>query len=167
MSDTREDILQRLFVILQGIPNLGTDPYIGGPTVYRNRDQLPDELRPGILLLDADETVVLKSVDNRDSSRTPTLVELKPEIYVCLKTIKPTNLDPSTNINVGTIINGYRLAILKAVMNDTTLQGLVRVGYGGSINFSAVITDLARNRTMMGEMGIAFFFTYPLIPSTL
>jgi hypothetical protein len=159
MTDKRELILSRLFTILQGIQGVATDPYTGGPCVYRNRDQLPDQLRPGILLLDGDEEANQTARQNQRPGKSPNLMTIKPEVYVSLTTAKPDNT------TIGADLNAFRILILKAVLTDNTLQGYC--DNGGELWYNATITDLARGRAMMGEMGLAFWLTYALIPSQL
>jgi hypothetical protein len=62
---------------------------------------------------------------------------------------------------VGQDLNTARLAILAAVLPDRTLQNIV--GANGNIVYDGCVTDLARNRTMKGQLGISLTFTYPLI----
>jgi hypothetical protein len=164
--DRREAILSRVFALLQATPGVATDPYTGAACVYRDRDQLPDELRPGILLIDADEEADQQARDMTGRpGRAPNIVWIKPEIYVLLKVTKPQNLGTGTNLNT------FRTAIVKAIMNDSvspdagTLRALC--GSNGEVWYHGCITDLARGRTMLGEMGIAFWFRYTLHPSEL
>jgi hypothetical protein len=51
------------------------------------------------------------------------------------------------------------------VLYDAALQGIV--GTSGSMRYDGLVTDLARGRQMVGELGMSFSFTYPLIPSEL
>ena len=164
--DRREAILSRVLTLLKATPGVATDPYTGTPCVYRDRDQLPDELRPGLLLIDADEEADTQARDQPGRpGRSPNVIWLKPEIYILLKAAKPQNLSTGTNLNA------FRTAIVKAIMNDSadpsagTLKSLC--GSNGEVWYHGCISDLARGRTMLGEMGVAFWFKYVLHPSEL
>jgi hypothetical protein len=148
MTDRREQILAKLETILAAIDGV---QFCG-----RNRDQLPDGKRPAILLLDGDEEGG-RSADHRNRiGASPNLVLMKPEIYFALDDRKPQNE------NVGQDANAMRVKILKAVLNDQGLTGLCT-----NVFYAGVITDLARGREMIGQMGLMFEFTYALKPSEL
>jgi hypothetical protein len=161
MTDKREMILSRLFTVLQGVPGVATDPETGGPCVYRNRDELPDNKRPGILLLDANEVAEEKAKDRNRLSKSPDLVMIKPEIYVTLTTAKPQNEGQ------GEALSAMRSAVLKAVLLDDTLNDLCGVGKGGEMQYAGSLTDMARGQPMEGEIGIMISFTYIFKPTEL
>ena len=163
--DRRELILERLAAILAGL----TIPISGGPApatvtsipagnFVRNRNELDAKAVPGIILLDADEV--------RDSRATrpargmtengvpDSIMKMTPEIYVVLE------VRGIANQNVGQDLNAARLAILAAVLPDSQLQKAV--GANGDITYDGCVTDLARNRTMKGQLGISLTFSYPL-----
>jgi hypothetical protein len=163
-NDRRELILERLLAILTGL----SIPLSGGPNgprtiaagnIAHNRGELLANRVPGIILLDADEV--------RDSRATPLpqgqqasrvrdqVMKMTPEIYVVL------DVRGIENQNVGKDLNEARRAILAVVLPDKTLQDLV--GANGGITYDGSVTDLARNRTMKGQLGISITFTYPLI----
>jgi hypothetical protein len=54
---------------------------------------------------------------------------------------------------------------LGKILNDKTLQRIV--GDNGQISYDGCVTDLARNRTMQGQLGVSITFVYPLIPGEL
>ena len=119
--------------------------------------------RPGIILLDADEVR-----DTRQMQPPPGLVQravpsalykMTPEIYVVLD-VRPVSNDGA---NMGEDLNTARLAILGATLPDTYLQELVSAN--GNIVYDGCVTDLARNRTMKGQLGISISFVYPLLPN--
>ena len=166
--DRRQQILSRIFA------NLGTlsIPLLGGPNgpvtivpgnIVHNRNELPAEKVPGIILLDADEVR-----DTRQMQPPPGLVQravpsalykMTPEIYVVLD-VRPVSNDGA---NMGEDLNTARLAILGATLPDTYLQELVSAN--GNIVYDGCVTDLARNRTMKGQLGISISFVYPLLPN--
>jgi hypothetical protein len=152
-------ILDRLTTILSGLSITLTDgSVIAAGNIVHNRDELPAEKVPGIVLLDADE-VRDQRFPNRDGRGTrpgPGMMRMTPEVYVVLDVRKPQN------INVGEDLNLARAAILDLVLHDATLQQIT--GAGGTITLDGCYTDLARNRTMKGQMGLSITFAYPFIP---
>lgn len=160
--DRRVLIIERLAEILPGLSITLADgnPIPVGNFVH-NRDELPAEKVPGIILLDADETrdPRFPEMAGRGSRPGPGMMRMTPEIYVVLDVRKPQNL------NVGEDLNTARAALLNLVLHDTTLQQIT--GSSGSIVYNGCVTDLARNRTMKGQLGVAITFTYPFIPDEL
>lgn len=163
--DRRELIIEQL---LNDLGNL-TVPLLGGPNgpsaivpghIVHNRNELDEDLVPGIILLDADEvrstTQTMRERGLQESKVPIQVMRMTPEIYVVL--------DPrgNVNLNVGADLNTARLAILGAVLVDTKLQQIV--GANGNIIYDGCVTDLARNRAMRGQLGISITFQYPLLP---
>jgi|SRR5579864_2485225 len=163
-NDRRELILERLATILSGL----TIPILGGPApkvatsipagnFVRNRNELDAKAVPGIILLDADEVQVPYKRPERGMTERgvpDTIMKMTPEIYVIL------DVRGITNENVGPDLNAARLAILAAVLPDQQLQKIV--GPNGDICYDGTVTDLARNRSMKGQLGISLTFKYPL-----
>ena len=147
MTDRREMILARLLEIAKGID--------GVTAAFRNRDEISEKQRPAIVILDADE-----AADDADPaqrpSRSPRRVAMTPEIYILLGA-KPEDL--------GTAINRLRARLVSAVLTDEQLIALV--GSNGDIRYEGCATALARGRSMEGEMGVSFSFTYVLRPEEL
>lgn len=145
--DNREGILARLLVIASGID--------GVTNAYRNRDDIAETSRPAIVILDADE-----AADDSDPGRRPATaprrVSMTPEIYILLGAVPA---------DVGTSINLLRARFVKAVMTDATLLALTLDSVG--IRYEGCATGLARGRSMEGEMGVSFTFTYVMRPDTL
>lgn len=164
-NDRRQAIIDRLITILSEltIPMAGDEA--GGPTsipagnFVHNRNELSENTTPGIILLDADEVrdprATLPPRGMAESKVPQAVVKMTPEIYVVLDTRTPGN------VNVGEDLNAARLAIMAAVLPDSTLQGIV--GANGNIQYDGTVTDLARNRQMKGQLGISITFTYPLL----
>jgi hypothetical protein len=163
-NDRRQLILGRLHVVLSEL----TISLAGGPTgaleiksgnIVQNRNELPKELVPGIIVLDADEIkdprAQLRERGLAETRVPSNIMKMTPEIYVVLDT------RGITNKNVGQDLNTARLAILAAVLPDEQLQRIV--GANGNIVYDGCVTDLARNRTMKGQLGVSITFTYPLI----
>ena len=149
MTDKRELILARLLGISQGLPGI--------TAAFRNKDEISDGQRPCIVILDADE-----AADDGDPSglarrpNAPRRVGMTPEIYLMLGA-KPED--------VGTAINGFRAAFIKAVLTDSALATIV--GSNGDIRYEGCATGLARGRNMEAEMGLSFTFSYFLRPDEL
>ncbi len=146
--DIREQILARVFALIQSVP--------GVETVSRNRDQLPNEARPALVMWDADEDVRTDSENRGRLGRSTVRVTLKPEIYIVIGGRKPKNE------LIGEDINAIRVAVLKAILLDTKLQELV--GPNGQVFYLGVFSDLAVGRGGHGVMGLLFDITYSLNP---
>lgn len=159
--DRRDQILSRLAELLPTL-NITLSTGIIPPSHFvRNRDELPEELVPGIIMLDGDERRDQRfpSLQGRSERTAPSMVIMTPEIYVVLDVRKPHNK------LVGEDLNAARTVILDAVFHDANLQAFT--GSGGSTQLEATVTDLARNRQMRGQMGLVLSFSYPLIPGEL
>jgi hypothetical protein len=158
-ADRRSLILARLRAILSGLTITLTDgSVIAAGNIVHNRDELPAEKVPGIVLLDADEVRDQRfpPLQGRSERSGPGMMKMTPEIYVVLDVRKPQN------VNVGEDLNLARAAILNLVLHDALLQSYT--GSGGSIVVDGCYTDLARNRQMKGQMGLSITFGYPFIP---
>jgi hypothetical protein len=151
-------ILARLEAMLPALSIGLSTGVIPAKNFVHNRDELPKELVPGIILLDADETKDPRFASNqgRGGPPGPGMMKMTPEIYVVLDVRKPNNE------NVGEDLNIARAAIMDAILHDATLQAIT--GSGGSIVYDGCYTDLARNRQMRGQMGLSFTFGYPFVP---
>lgn len=151
MTDRREDILARLFVVLSAV--------VGIVEKVRNRGDLPSEKRPAIILMDADEVADREMFGRGRPANSPNFVVMSPEIYIVLKNQKPENE------TLGQSLNEYRAKVIKAVLNDATLINLV--GSNGEIRYDVFVTDLGEDRTLTGKARIGISFRYPLKPNEL
>jgi len=151
MRDRREEILARLYVVAQEAE--------GVKSWVWNRGELPNDKRPGIIVFDGDELAKEGDIGRGRPSNAPNMVTATPEVYFILDDKKPANL------TVGTELNTFRRKFIHSVLYDAALQGIV--GTSGSMRYDGLVTDLARGRQMVGELGMSFSFTYPLIPSEL
>ena len=147
MIDRREMILSRLLEIA------GSTEGIAG--AFRNRDEISEKQRPAIVILDADEVADDADPGSRPA-RSPRRVAMTPEIYILLGA-KPEEL--------GSVINALRARFVKSVLGDSQLGSIV--GTNGDIRYEGCATALARGRSMEGEMGVSFSFTYVLRPEEL
>jgi hypothetical protein len=159
--DRRSAITERLYDLLAGLDVTLSDGAIAAGNIVRNRNELPAGKVPGIIVLDADEVKDPRSPDisGRNMPVGPSLVRMTPEVYIVLNVRKPNNA------NVGQDLNVARAEILRLVLHDPQLSALV--GANGAITYDGCVTDLARNRTMQGQMGLSITFTYPLLPGEL
>ena len=147
MIDRREMILSHLLEIASVTE--------GVVAAFRNRDEISEKQRPAIVILDADEAADDTDPGSRPA-RSPRRVAMTPEIYILLGA-KPEDL--------GSTINTLRARFVKAVLSDTQLISIV--GTNGDIRYEGCATALARGRSMEGEMGVSFSFTYVLRPEEL
>jgi hypothetical protein len=158
--DRRVLILQELESLLGGLDIELTTGRIPAGNFVRNRNELPADLVPGIILLDADEVADPRyqrpNIGRDLNTVPPQIMKMTPEIYVVLDVRKPQNK------NVGEDLSVARAAILRAILLDKTLFQIC--GSNGQITYDGVVTDLARNRVMQGQMGLSITFTYPFIP---
>jgi hypothetical protein len=147
MTDRREMVLARLLEIARGIGGI--------VAAFRNKDEISEKQRPAIVILDADE-----AADDADPvsrpSRAPRRIAMTPEIYILLGA-RPEGL--------GTAINTLRARFVKATLSDAQLASIV--GSNGEVRYEGCATALARGRSMEGEMGVSFSFTYVLRPEEL
>ena len=147
MTDRREMVLARLLEIARGIEGIFA--------AFRNKDEISERQRPAIVILDADEAADDADPSSRPS-RAPRRVAMTPEIYILLGA-KPEEL--------GSVINVLRARFVKSVLGDSQLGSIV--GSNGDIRYEGCATALARGRSMEGEMGVSFSFTYVLRPEEL
>lgn len=150
-------IFESFTLVLAGGPNGSITIKPGN--VVRNRNDLQADKVPGIIILDADEVKDMRQTQPnpgmKQTRMPPQMMKMTPEIYVVL------DVRGVQNENVGKDLNTARLAILNAIMTDGQLQDIV--GANGNITYDGCVTDLARNRTMKGQLGISVTFTYPLL----
>src|ERR1035437_4934688 len=162
IRDRRSLIIEQAYDLLQGLEITLSNGVIKARNIVHNRNELPKEMVPGLIFLDADEVSDPRGIQappGRGGPPGAKLMRMTPEIYVVLDVRKPNN------VNVGEDLNKARLAILGTILNDKTLQQIV--GANGQISYDGCVTDLARNRTMQGQLGISVTFVYPMIPGEL
>ena len=147
MTDRREMILTRLLEIAVGVDGI--------VAAFRNKDEISEKQRPAIVILDADEAADDADPTTRPS-RSPRRVAMTPEIYILLGA-KPEDL--------GIAINTLRARLVKAILMDPSL--LTILGSSGDARYEGCATALALGRSMEGEMGVSFSFTYVLRPEEL
>lgn len=144
--DLRETILSRLALVCGGISS--------GVTVFRNRTQVSEDQRPCISVLDGDE-----ECDTSDANRhalSPRRVLMRPEIYILV------GEDTDT---IGTTLNGLRAAVIRAILEDATLENSSLNDTGIQYEGSSLIVE--EGRTTEGAMQLEFSLRYLLRPELL
>jgi hypothetical protein len=141
-TDKREDILLRLMTVLQTLA--GDSIY-----VYRDRAEFDESELPAYILLDGVETLSVRSTDRRG----PQIMLLSPQIFFVPK---PT--ENQFNIGVGENLSAMRVAMLKAVMQDDKLIGIL--GDNGYMEYRGMDTDMQTGAEVKGQFRMDFAFAY-------
>lgn len=159
--DRRVKLIAQMVDILGNLEITLSTGLIKVGNIVHNRDELPAEKKPGIVLLDGDEQRDPRFPQNAGRSERPgpTMMIMKPEVYIVLDVRKPPNP------KVGEDLNTARAAIIDLVLHDAGLQAIT--GSNGSISYDGAVTDLARNRAMEGQMGLSFSLSYPFVPDEI
>jgi hypothetical protein len=149
--DRRERILNQVWTLLQTIEGMAA--------CVRNRGELPEGMRPALVMLDGDESVDLQPPGGRSQLATPPLlVTLRPQIFITLLDQEPKNA------GVGEELNRIRRLVLPIILptltGDATIKGLV--GANGYVRYEGLLTDMASGRAMRGELQFQFAFGYVL-----
>jgi hypothetical protein len=149
MTDRRELILARLPLLAAAAT---------GIKFFRNANDFSDLVRPCGVTLDGDEEPEESDPQSRPPD-APRRVALKAQ-FVVLASGLPED--------IGTKINGYRVPLLKAVVSDATLLGLVLDSMARqSIRYHGATLTLSSGRQIEGELRLDFAFAYALIFSEL
>lgn len=148
MTDKREQILSAIFDTLQSVD--------GFETCSRNRDQLPADKRPALILLDGDESAKRDADGRGRVAASPNRIIMTPEVFIVLDTRKPKNE------SIGQDLNALRAAVLKALLTTSAITDLCE-----NVFYTGCITDLAKDRVMDGQVGLAIEYTYLLKPNEL
>lgn len=153
-TDKREMILERILAICLGLK-------AGDTTILsavRNRGLLSNERRPAVILLDGDEADTgLATFNGGRTPFRPSLVAMKPELYIDLDERR------GTNTGVGEDLNRYRMAISQAIVTDTQLATLV--GSNGKVVYNGCVTDLKSGSALTGQMRLDFTYSYIFVPT--
>jgi len=154
--DRRELILERLLAIMQGMVQSSPPVVV---TAVRNRDLRKDDERPGLVLLDGDESVRLSDDHKRGrvTGMAPQIMQMSPQIFILMNEQRPTRE------TIGEATNALRTKILNAVASDFPLATLY--GANGSVYLNAVITDMKSGGAVTGSMMLDLRITYPWIPN--
>ena len=151
MSDPREAIISRLVDVIAET--------LGFENVSRNQlygDDADENPAPQVSVLEGDETPAAEQMPNNIPASAAQLIHMQPQVLL-------SNFD--TSADVGTGLSASRAAIIKAVVADSTLNGLTHKNTGG--RYVGMESDLAFARDALGRMALKFQFTYVLLPSQL
>jgi hypothetical protein len=162
IRDRRTEILERMNVVLSGLTITLSNGTIPAGNFVHNLGDLPANKVPGIILLDGDEVsgLPLSPAPGRQAPPRNKMMKMTPEIYVVLDVRKGAQ----QNKNVGEDLNTARVAVLAAILGDRTIQDICSTG---EIVYDGCVTDLARNRTLKGQLGMSITCVYPFIPGEL
>lgn len=154
-EDKREQILVRVEAILTA---LAADT---GIYVWRDMAELDEEETspgsgifkemPAYVLLDGVETSQTKSSDKRG----PQIMLLQAQIFYV-----PVPTANRLNVGVGPDLSAKRVAMIKAIMQDGSLQNLV--GDNGFIEYRGMETDMQTGAEVKGQFRMDFAFAYVL-----
>jgi hypothetical protein len=125
----------------------------------RNRGALPTDVRPAIILLDGDEeNAGSNSTNGRSMLMRPSLMTMRPELYVVLDERR------LKNDTVGESLNNYRMLIARAIATDEQMATLL--GSNGKVVYNGCATDLKSGSALTGQMRLDFAFTYLFVPTS-
>jgi hypothetical protein len=149
--DRQQEILARLFEVLKTCLDKPEH-------AFRNKLNLPDHLRPAIIMFDGDENTA-DDVDSYGRHRAPgaqaIMMDAVPEIYVFVE---------GKEDEVGPALAALRAKILKAIYTDETLVALCA---NGDIRYQGYATGFATGKKVEAEAGIQISFRYVLRPTQL
>lgn len=149
LENRREEILVRMHELFGTVPDIATN--------VRNRALLDNESRPGLILLDGDETN-MSAVRPGRVRMSPGVVLMKPQVYVVLK-------EPPKGIadqGQGTLLNGFRVEIINALSGDNDLLNLL--GSNGGMEYLGMETDMKSGNTLKGQLRIDLALRYTFDP---
>ena len=151
--DQREAILEQIKAICLQVQ---TDN-ISILSAVRNRALLTNEKRPGVVLLDGDETPQGTTNNGDRFLFRPRLVEMRPELYILLEERRVNNA------NIGEDLNALRNALSVAITTDATLATLL--GSNGKVVYNGCVTDLKSGSALSGQMRLDFAYRYWFKPT--
>jgi hypothetical protein len=146
LSDRREEILFRIEQILASIADANT--------VIRNVDEIPESSRPCLILIDGDEAI---SPTSTGRNGQPLIMEMTPVIAIGVSD-RPETL--------GAQANGFRAAILAALLGDTQLQTIIGAP-NGRIQYTGAKGKLSHGSLMASDLQLDFTISYKLDPAEL
>lgn len=162
MSDTREQILNRIITLATG--------KAGFVSAVRNRGLRDNEKRPAIIVLDGDEAPVLthggrnnRAHSGRTMRMTPQVMVMTPQIFILMDE-QATMPHPAPPKEVGPALNERRVTIIKAIADDDQLLALL--GSNGDIIYNGAVTDLKSGMNLEGQMRLDFLISYTFFPTT-
>lgn len=162
-NDTREAILSRLQVILEGVPSV-----VG---VWRDRGVLPRIDAPAIIMLDGTERRLTSFTARDGVSMPPAIFQLKPQVAIVLPqrdTVQNLTLGGGA-LPIGPALSAYRVLIVSAVLGDQDLINIA-TNASGQISYDGFDSDF-KTGDDIGAFGafliFNFSFSYVVDPSLL
>lgn len=146
MSDKREEILSRIYTILKTIQNV---------TVRRDLDEIPEDLRPCIVLLSGNET---RSDTAEGRGMQILMMAMTPSICIGVS---------SSPDGVGPAANAIRAKVLSAILGDATLVTLMGKEAKGRILYNGCDDKLSHGSLMASDLQLNFEIYYCLNPADL
>lgn len=146
--DRRESILARVLALsltISGISN-----------AYRNKPEVNEDDLDIIVITDGDETDDERDPDGARPTNAPRRIAMHPSIEI---------IASGAPEDIGTKINRYRAAMIKAVCRDATLIGYTNDKMG--IRYLGCVTGAGLGSTMAAHMVLNFAFSYRLAPDEL
>lgn len=140
-TDTREQILARLLVIVQGVSGIAT--------AARNALDISETKLPAIVIHDGDE----EAHDNSQAvGLAGNVVTMTPQISILIG---------DTTDNIGTTANSFRAAVQKAILSDATLTelcGRVRPAGARYVSSSFTLFDGTDAAEVTLQIAISYWF---------
>jgi hypothetical protein len=157
MTQLRERILVHLHELLSGIPGIAL--------CARDRGELTNEHRPGVILLDGSETIIGDPASSLKSVRMPPAIfTFRPQVIFVAK-----ERDTTANVTVngkpapiGPELTYWLDLILETVLGDPVLLSLVTAN--GQITYLGHETDMQWGSSMIGALQIQLSINYPFYP---
>lgn len=137
--DRREEICARLPLIAAALAGIRR--------AVRNVEDVTGRSGPIVAFWDGDEATQAQAKKLADR-----MIEMTPETRI---------LVDAGAADVGPLLNGFRLALIKAVTQDADL--LAVVGSAGDIRYDGCSTETAKGERIEGGLALNFRFVYPLI----
>lgn len=145
-TDTREIIIQRFQTVASSC--------MSGVVCYRNTLNIPEARRPCFVIFDGDEAA--DEGDNNPHGTAPRRIELNPDIWILASGQEET---------IGGTLNDMRVALLGAVLTDSTLRDLTLNNEG--VRYVLAQHVLEEGRRIAGTLRISFAARYILQPNQL
>lgn len=146
--DRREEILSRLAAVCQAIPGIAKSA--------RGLGVLSDNQLPALALHDGHELAEDTDPLIRPN-RSPRRIVMTPQLVL---------LAQAPADEIGALLNGFRAALIKAIVYDADLLALTLLGEG-SARYQGCALALAEGRATEGSMTVDFSITYILKPGEL
>lgn len=154
MADVREAVLARLLAIVDGID--------GVVHAARNDPNISEDKLPAIIIFDGDEEADQNATESNAPGLVPNIVHMTPQVSVKI-------LDSTED--VGSSLNVFRAAMIKAVLNDTALHALIGSVPGrrssGNVRYQGLTPAISEGRMIIGQMNTHFRISYVLDPRAL